>query len=418
MHIIRCVATSETKLQITLKDPRSDFTFDLCQKGLNLGAVTVEHFWISQPTLVADTLAGSVYRSIIDRFWLMCVNDGEAEKKSNLEGYILMHVLPWMRPHSHGKVLAGGKLLLSAVDRAAKQVQADLGDSPRSISKLEFRDATYAILAGDSTELDDNEKALREKILGEIFGVLQLRGKGVSIIPAAVAVVEKYMKACRGARKDVRRVMDVLTYEAQTEFHRAYSAVWSHLIASLHAESAATRDFLSIWHTNQSEPSADPAHDFHLFHGKVFALHPCGSIFMKSSKCRKLLGDFLSAPEVAREEHSGYLRWALATVVRAYADIHGNRPKRRETISSAVVERKAKTGLPSISKKSARSSSEERPDEIFNEFAKKNMIICCDQVMRHVGHDLKSKNSMVATFGCKCGKSKTISISVHDLFAK
>ncbi len=119
-----------------------------------------------------------------------------------------------------------------------------------------------------------------------------------------------------------KRVLDILSYECRTSFHRAYSAVWSALMPELaHDFSLSAEDlaFMRIWQLDLCSESNTPLAKFHLFHGHVFALHPAGAILAQSRQGQTIVGRYLAAatPE-EREQPFQRLLYALEVAIHVY----------------------------------------------------------------------------------------------------
>lgn len=334
-----------------------------------------------------------------------------------------MRLLPQMRSHGYSKVLAGAKLSLRDRASAAKNLNNNLAEQVRSISVIEFRDATFDVLAGEHSKLEGETRSLYSAVTEELFSGLSSPPMGQSILDQATEILSKFMKRCRySGNESLKHVMDVITYEAQAEFNRAYSVVWSGLIAILAKEiSAESQRFLNIWHTDLSVPSnQDPM--FHLFHGKVLGLHPCGSILMNSKLACRILGEFIAADQQNCGDEFGRLLWALRLAVHQYVESRNDqseRRRRREQPASDIDTRARSANTPDQFTGQSRVSDEFSTDclpDALEQYASDELITCCGHTMRHLSHTIEAGQSITAVYRCdECNAKQAFTLRAEDL---
>ncbi len=139
-----------------------------------------------------------------------------------------------------------------------------------------------------------------EEILGETCDAL--RQGGTEVLQLSLDRWADKMKKIgrRTGHTMEKTVLDVLSYECRTAFHRCYSAVWLLLLENLQVEFSLSDEcvlFHRLWHLDQILPSNESIkHHVHLFHGHLFGLHPACGDFICTQTGAELVGEVVSAP--------------------------------------------------------------------------------------------------------------------------
>jgi hypothetical protein len=309
------------------------YPFDLHHKIVPFGAVSVRQFWMEIATLYDARANGPMNAwSTVRYFWDLCRRHGTQGDRSVQESYLLARLLPFSRKAGTCRILADARERAHGFKARRAQLQAVreldnllAADPSAARTMRQFRDCTAAALG-----LPDVSDCVREKYQTFLAELLDVPCAMLPLDPEhAVALMRgRWDRAMRnwgrhGGRDDENKsVLDILSYECRTSYHRAYSALWSELMYDLHHVfhlSAEELAFIRIWHFDLFSASETPLAQFHLFHGHVFALHPAGALLAQSRSGQEIIGGYLAAatPE-EKERPFQRLLYALEVAVHVY----------------------------------------------------------------------------------------------------
>lgn len=281
-------------------------TLRLHRKAETFGSVAVDQWWMPVSGLYGQRGRhdqASNREAITAGFWGLCREGGTQSDADVQESYLLARLVPHVRSLGSRSIFRDGFLRPArrGQDTAIQDLDALLArDLEKEVDEIEFHRQTGIVLGPPA--LPSEAKAEYLRMEAELLGTA--RGLLLSDEMTANALVVKqwknWMRIARGAgNKTFKLVLDVLSYEARTALHRAYSAIWlmslTPLLHKKYGLSNESAQFLAFWHLEPSRETADPSSYFHLFHGHVFGLHPAGAAFLQTHTGRQLVGEWLAA---------------------------------------------------------------------------------------------------------------------------
>lgn len=310
---------------------RSIHTFDLLHQPLDLGVCQFEQWWIERNKLYPTrNRPAPMYTRIMEAFWDLCraaSTDGDPEIQ---ESYLLAMLLPHIRDQGAGTVFRDSV----PHRRSARSRKADSADELEQLlshSEQPTKVEAFHRFTSDTLGPPSYAQAVRD-CYDEMVEHLLAPGRqklGDADHHAAVSgVTQRWLKwkstiGRHSGKDDMKRVLDVLSYESKAAFHRAYSAVWKKLIPVLernHGLDTIGARFHRFWQLDQTQVSVEyPNHYAHLFHGHIFGLHPASATFMQTPTGRRLTGDWLLDDSQANYER---LICGLMVACSHYTDVY------------------------------------------------------------------------------------------------
>ena len=343
-------------LRLILESQAGYFPLDLEWKDAQMGHANIRQFWMDLRTLypAAGEKAGNG-RSIVEYFWDLCRRADTRSSRAVQESFLLMSLLPLTRRQGTQRVIADArfgpeqsKAYAKQRGRAIADLEAILNSGTPTLNTMRvFCDRTGAALRSSviSAEVEAQYASFTAELFHAPCGIVEHDPDG-----AVELLRERWRRAMKNWGRhrghDVqKRVLDILSYESRAAFHRAYSAVWTDLLADLHHAfnlSAEDLRFIQLWHLDRCSRHEAGVPRFHLFHGHVFGLHPATALLAQTRTGRRLIGDFLlaSTPELQLEPFQRLL-YGIELAVHVYlqyrADIADGRRRRPNTIDMSEI---------------------------------------------------------------------------------
>ena len=284
---------------------RSTHSFDLLRQPLDLGVCRIYQWWIERNKLYPTRgRSAPMYTRIVDAFWDQCRAASTVRDPEIQESYLLAMLLPHIRDQGAGTVFRDAvphrRSAKSRKTESAEELDLLLAQSNQAVDVETFHRFTSDILGPPEypQAVIDQYDEMVEHLLAP--GRQQLDN---SEQHAAISgVTQRWLKwkktiGRHSGKDDMKRVLDMLSFESKAAFHRAYSAVWTELIKVLeldHGLDSTGARFHRFWQLDQTQISAAyPTQYAHLFHGHIFGLHPASATFMQTQTGRGLTGAWL-----------------------------------------------------------------------------------------------------------------------------
>ncbi|MCA9091349.1 MAG: hypothetical protein KDA90_22260 [Planctomycetaceae bacterium] len=287
------------------------FRFKLCRKpDTALGPATVDHWWMPVTEVYAQRQRKNQanqgnHRAVLDFYWACCQQERATNERDAQERFLLAGLLPMMRSDGGRRIFADAfPARGTQLERSAEIENLELAirsQARQTLSWDGFRNRTRDALTPRTEYSADQREQYTAFVHGLLDEACQLLERG-DVQGAMLAASTNWSDLIRtyGRRKghqDIKLILDILSYEGRAAFHHAYSLVWSDLIpflAARHGISDPTAAFLRFWHQDWIRPDqSNPNCCYSLFHGHVFALHPCGARFLLTPSGQRLLGNWL-----------------------------------------------------------------------------------------------------------------------------
>ena len=310
---------------------RSTHSFDLLRQPLDLGVCRIDQWWIERNKLYPTRgRSAPMYTRIVDAFWDQCRAASTDRDSEIQESYLLAMLLPHIRDQGAGTVFRDAvphrRSAKSRKAESAEELDLLLSQSAQAVDVEVFHRFTSDTLGPPEypQAVVDHYDEMVEHLLAPARQHLDNADDDAAVS----GLTQRWLKwkstiGRHSGKDDMKRVLDMLSYESKAAFHRAYSAVWTQLIRVLERNHGLDRigaRFHRFWQLDQTQVSAEYHTQYaHLFHGHIFSLHPASATFMQTPTGRRLAGDWLLDDSQANYER---LVCGLMVACSHYTDVY------------------------------------------------------------------------------------------------
>ncbi len=283
-----------------------EYSFELCQKPLSLGNLSIDHWWMQVTSLYSQRRRISAtahnHSEILRLYWAAVKNENATAFRDAQERYLLASLVPYVRAEGSRTVFADAILARGRRSERLEQLaileRSLAADRERSLSREEFHERSWAALGRQRfpVEVEEAYRQLSREVLDGPSSALAC-GDAAAALMSVQQLWSRQMRSIGRRSGNVleKLALDVLSYESRAAFHHCYSVTWCGLIPLLQLEDRWTEAacvFHRFWHTDLMDSQSGTS----LFHGHIFGLHPATALFMQTTTGPELLGEWLANP--------------------------------------------------------------------------------------------------------------------------
>lgn len=301
------------------------FEFKLWAKDdVQLGDAVIRQCWLPNNEIYGDrkteSLTGNA-RMMVDLFRAMArMTSKEPNYVSRMPLY--MELAPLARSIGSRRVFKDARCQREAIDQAATDLNFLLAEPMDASYLVPFAATTQKLLCPPAIDqkVAESVRLLESEVFDEAMKCAESSWeKAVDVAKQKWLHLNKTIgKLGKQRAGPLKQAIDVLSWNARECIHYAHTFAWR---AFLWLNSGGVRDsdqqylFHAFWNCLLYDPNIEtwkkrPNH----FNGHVMGLHPAGSILMRASRGKKIIGDFITEPE----KYFGHLLAAYERAVYVY----------------------------------------------------------------------------------------------------